>query len=270
LGDTRRVRTPLDSLAPARRRQALVAGGVVLLVVLVLAAWGVVRAVAGRGAADQGQPGPVILVPGYGGNTTDLAPLVDELQREGRVTVVYRPTGQEQGDLRVQARRLADLAQRTIDRTGASSVDVIGYSAGGVIARLFVRDDGGEHLVRRVLTLGSPHHGADLAQTAQEAAGGCPTACEQLAPGSDLLNRLNAGDETPSGPRWITIRSDADAVVTPTSSAALAGALNLRIQDFCQSSRTSHGGLPGDAVTLAALPTVLGQGTPRAPAPPAC
>ena len=245
------------------------AAGLVVLLVLVLGGWAVVHAVTRGGPVDQGAQGPVILVPGYGGNTEDLAPLRAELESEGRTAIVFQPTGAEQGDLRVQAKRLADLAEKTV-QGGAPSVDVIGYSAGGVITRLFVRDDGGDHLVRRVLTLGSPHHGTDVAQTAQDAAGGCPTACEQLVPGSALLDRLNAGDETPPGPRWITIRSDADEVVTPTDSAELKGALNLRIQDYCASSRTSHGGLPGDAVTLKALPVVLGPGAPHAPAPLHC
>ena len=69
-----------------------------------------------------------------------------------------------------------------MDRTGAASVDLVGYSAGGVIARLYVRDEGGASVVRRVLTLGSPHHGTDVAALATEVAGGCPTACEQLTP----------------------------------------------------------------------------------------
>ena len=55
-----------------------------------------------------------------------------------------------------------------MDRTGTDSVDVVGYSAGGVIARLFVRDDGGDSVVRRVLTLGSPHHGTDVAALAEQ------------------------------------------------------------------------------------------------------
>ena len=242
----------------------------VLLVFAVLAAWGIVRAVADRGGVDQSTPGPVLLVPGYGGDTDDLAPLVAALRSQGREAVVYEPTGNEQGDLREQARRLAVLAERTAAAHGAPSVDVIGYSAGGVIARLFVRDEGGDELVRRVLTLGSPHHGSEVAQTARDAAGGCPTACEQLVPDSELLARLNAGDETPDGPRWITLRTDNDTIVTPISSAALEGALNLRVQDFCATSQTSHGALPGDAVTLALLPTVLGKAPPEAPEPLDC
>jgi pimeloyl-ACP methyl ester carboxylesterase len=235
------------------------------VVVVVLAGWGVVRAVRGGPSVDQRTPGAVILVPGYGGDTSDLDPLVSALRRSGREAVVFHPTGGEQGDLRTQARRLARLARTTLDRTGDASVDLVGYSAGGIVVRLFVRDDGGAGEVRRVLTLASPHHGTDVAETAKDVAGGCPTACEQLVPGSELLTRLDAGDETPSGPRWITLRTDTDAVVTPPDSARLAGALNLRVQRYCPAATTSHAGLPADPVTLATLTAVLGSGPPHPP-----
>jgi hypothetical protein len=135
------------------------------------------------------------------------------------------------------------------------------------VVRLWVRDHGGAGQARRVLTLGSPQHGTSVAALGAEVAGGCPAACEQLLPDSALLRRLNAGDETPAGPEWVTVRSDADAVVTPTTSAALEGALNLRIQDLCPAATTPHGGLPGDPVVLAALRSTLGVGPPTAPAP---
>lgn len=241
---------------------------------MVLAAVAVAAVLVGRslsdGPVDQATPGPVIVVPGYGGNTSDLDPLVEQLRGDGREVVVFRPTEGGRGDLRVQARRLADLAQRTLDDSGAESVDVIGYSAGGVIARLFVKDEGGESVVRRVLTLGSPHHGTDVAALAEEVAGGCPTACEQLATGSDLLRRLDAGDETPAGPRWVTVRTDSDQTVTPTDSAELEGALNIDVQEVCTGSTTSHGQLPGDPVVLATLGSALGAGAPKAPVGVTC
>ena len=117
--------------------------------------------------------------------------------------------------------------------TNAPSVDVVGYSAGGVVARLWVRDYGGAGLARRVMTLGSPHHGTSQAALGRELAGGCPVACEQLVPDSDLLRRLNAGDETPDGPLWATVRSTGDQVVTPVDSAALDGAVNILVQEVC-------------------------------------
>jgi triacylglycerol lipase len=224
----------------------------------------------GDDPVDQAVPGPVIVVPGYGGDASDLDPLVERLRRDGRTVVAFEPTQGGTGDLRVQARRLADLATRTIDRTDSGSVDVVGYSAGGVIARLFVRDEGGASVVRRVLTLGSPHHGTEVAAIAQDVAGGCPTACEQLATGSDLLRRLNAGDETPAGPRWITVRTDADRTVTPSTSAELDGALNIDVQDVCDGSTTSHGELPGDPVVVATVRSALGAGAPRVPTSVTC
>lgn len=248
----------------------MVVGALVIVLVVGVIALVVARSVSGGGAADQSQPGAVIVVPGYGGTASDVTPIVDELRREGRTAIAFQPTGGGTGDLRVQAKRLADLAQRTIDRTGIASVDVVGYSAGGVIARLFVRDDGGDSVVRRVLTLGSPHHGTDVAAIAADVGGGCPTACEQMATGSDLVRRLNAGDETPAGPRWITVRTQGDRTVTPTDSAELEGALNIEVQDVCPGATTTHGALPSDPVVLATLASALGTGQPRAPTGVTC
>ena len=113
--------------------------------------------------------------------------------------------------------------------TGADSVDVVGYSAGGVVARLWVADLGGDAAARRVVTLASPHHGTDLAAVAVGLGPtACPVACQQLAPDSDLLRELNAGDETPTGPPgWRSGPSD-DKTVVPPDSGALDGAITLR------------------------------------------
>ena len=165
---------------------------------------------------------------------------------------------------------MRDSRDQTIDRTGIGSVDVVGYSAGGVIARIFVRDDGGDSVVRRVLTLGSPHHGTDVATLAEQVGGGCPTACEQMVTGSELLRRLNAGDETPDGPRWITVRTEDDHTVTPPDSAELDGALNIDVQQVCPGSTTTHGGLPSDPVVLATVDSALGVGPPKAPSGVTC
>lgn len=224
----------------------------------------------GGGVAEQTRPGPVLVVPGYGGRTASLAPLVAQLRADGREVVVFEPTGGGTGDLRVQARRLRDLVGRTLAGSGAGSVDLVGYSAGGVVIRLYVRYEGGASLVRRVLTVGSPNHGTDVAQLAQEVAGGCPSACEQLATGSELLRRLNAGDETPDGPLWTTVRTQLDQTVTPSESARLAGSVNVVVQDLCPGATTSHRELPGDPVVLGTLRTALGEGSPTSPREISC
>lgn len=260
----------LDALSPQRRRLVLVAAclGLLLITISTIA---VVRARSTSASpVAQSQPGPVLLVPGYGGNVNSLEPVAAALRSAGRTAVVVAPPGDGTGDLRAQATHLGDVARRAVQDSGATSVDVIGYSAGGVVARLWVRDNGGVDLARRVLTLGSPHHGTTQAALGAEFAGGCPPACEQLVPDSDVLRRLNAGDETPNGPLWATIRSTSDQVVTPVDSAALEGAVNIRIQDVCQTSSAAHGDLPRDPVVLAALGSVLGVEPPRSPTAVRC
>src|SRR4051812_25142239 len=167
----------LDALAPARRRfvlaAALLAAVLVALVVGVLVA----RAVDGTDPVPQGRLGPVVLVAGYGGGTEVFGDLLRALEDRGREAVVVAPVDANTGDLDDQAVRLGEAVEDVLDRTGAGSVDVIGYSAGGVVARLWVRDHGGDEQARRVLTLGSPHHGTDLAGLG--AVAGCPTACRQ-------------------------------------------------------------------------------------------
>ena len=92
---------------------------------------------------------------------------------------------------------------------------------------------------------------------ARFAPGECPEACQQLVPGSALLDDLNAVDETPAGPQWLSLWTQVDEVVTPPDSARLSGATNVVLQDLCPGSRVGHGQLPRDAavqgVVLAAL-----------------
>ena len=261
----------LESLSPQRRRLVLVTVALAVLLVLSLVATTVVRSLAGSAdPVPQDRPGPVLLVPGYGGRVASLDPLAAALRDAGRQVVVVERLGDGTGDLRAEAEHLRHVAEQTLRATDAPSVDVVGYSAGGVVARLWVRDYGGAAVARRVLTLGSPHHGTSQAALGRELAGGCPVACEQLVPDSDLLRRLNAGDETPAGPVFVAVYSTRDQVVTPPNSALLEGALGFSVQSVCPRSRAEHGDLPSDPVVLAALGTALGTEAPEAPIADVC
>jgi triacylglycerol lipase len=260
----------LDALSPQRCRVAIGAGALVLLLITAAVVAVVRVGVRSVEPVSQTNPGPVLLVPGYGGNLDSLRPLAAALTSAGRTAVIVEPVGDGTGDLRQQADHLAEVAEGVRDDAGAASVDVVGYSAGGVVARLWVRDRGGAGVTRRILTLGSPHHGTSQAALGAEFAGGCSEACKQLVPDSDLLRRLNAGDETPPGPLWVTVRSTSDQVVTPVDSAALDGALNVVVQDVCPGATVAHGDLPGNPVVLATLGSALGVDIALAPSDVAC
>ncbi|MCZ2819925.1 lipase [Modestobacter sp. VKM Ac-2977] len=255
----------LAGLSPARRRLALVL--LALVAVVAVAAVAVLRLTgpddAARPAAvEELTPGPVLLVPGYGGSVSSLQPLADRLAASGRDATVVPVPDDGTGDLAASAAVLGTAVDEALARTGAESVDVVGYSAGGVVARLWAAD-GGADQARRVLTLGSPHHGTTVADLAARfLAAECPEACQQMTTGSPLLAELNAGDETPAGPTWVSVWTTLDGTVTPPESAELDGALNLPVQSVCADADVSHGQLPSDGLVQAIVLAQLAAGPP--------
>jgi hypothetical protein len=94
-------------------------------------------------------------------------------------------------------------------------------------------------------------------------AGACPTACRQLAPGSDLLNQLNDAD-LPEGLPWLSIWTENDETVQPPDSARLGGAVNVPLQSLCPKAQVSHSQLPTDPqVTAMVLNALAGPSLTR-------
>ncbi|MDQ0382579.1 lipase family alpha/beta hydrolase [Amycolatopsis thermophila] len=250
------------------RRRLLVTAIALLAAAGVVA--GVVAAVRGdapgSGRPSQDQPGPVLLVPGYGGAQAALARLAERIhQVTGRPAEVLTLPGDGTGDLLDQVAVLDDAAERAHAR-GAPSVDVIGYSAGGVVAAWWVTRDGGAHQARRVVTLGAPLHGTQLAATATVLdPAACPTACRQLAPGSSLLQQLQ-NQPVPEDLPWLSVWTERDEVVVPPDSARLTGAVNVPLQQACPGNQATHSDLPTDPQVTALVLRALGTAPLSAPA----
>jgi triacylglycerol lipase len=265
----------LARLSPRRRSfvtglTLLLAGlAAVVAVVAVRAAQGSSQASGAAGYPPQDRPGPVLLVPGYGGNRASLLVLARRIRSTGRQAIVLRLPGNGTGSLVADASVLNTAVTRAL-RRGAPSVDVIGYSAGGVTALLWARSDGGVHKARRVVTLGSPFHGANLASAAEAfLPGACPAACQQLAPGSGLLRQLTA-TAVPARPRWLSLWTTDDRTVTPPDSARLAGALNVPIQSVCPAQQISHSQLPTSPAVTAMVLGAIGAGPVHPPTAADC
>jgi triacylglycerol lipase len=247
-----------------RRRLLVIAVLAVAVGLLVTVVVQLVRGGTPQGVPDQARPGPVLLAPGYGGSTAALSRLAERLRAAGRAVTVVTPPGDGTGDLRAQADNL-DRAVRRALREGASSVDIVGYSAGGVVARVWLERHDGVTAARRIVTLGSPLHGARIA-TAGSAAGpdACPLACQQLAPGSDLLTGLHRAPLPPVP--WLSVWTENDETVQPPDSARLDGAVNVSIQSVCPDARIAHGQLPTDPLVTALVLRALGTAPLAAPA----
>ena len=163
----------------------------------------------------------MLLVPGYGGSTIALDALAGRIAAAGGSgfhPTVVRLAGDGTGDLQVQANVLNGYVNQALAR-GSGPVTVIGYSAGGVVAWLWDVEYDGVAKARRIITLGSPLHGADLAAVgAADAPDACPEACEELVPGSSMLHRLQ-GTGSATRPPWLSLWTTDDQVVQPPDSA---------------------------------------------------
>jgi triacylglycerol esterase/lipase EstA (alpha/beta hydrolase family) len=231
----------LEGLSPQRRWFVL--GCAVVAVVVVL----LVVVAAGRGRGPRASGGvPVVLVHGYGGSPASMATLASALRHQHRqVDVVALP---QQG--RADITRSAQVVSSAVDRTGAAQVDLVGFSAGSIVVRAYMSTPQGADKTRRVVLLGAPNHGADLATLAVSTdPSSCVDACLQLAHGSGFLRDLNSRPLRGPLP-VVSIWSADDKVVTPPRSAILPGATNIRVQSVCSAARLAHGDLVTDPVAI--------------------
>ena len=157
---------------------------------------------------------PVVLLHGMVDNRTVFRLLARRLRADGFRHVLTLGYSLATNDVRSAAQRLGADLEALAERTGCERVVVVGHSLGGLIARYYVQQLGGDARVATLVTLGAPHHGT-------RAANWFPTRLpRQLRPGSPLFAELDApapGCRT----RFVTYWSDGDQVILPQESGAL-------------------------------------------------
>jgi triacylglycerol lipase len=261
-------RAPLGGLAPRRRLFVLVVTAVVLALAASVAV-SVGREYAVPPKADPQQLGPVVLVPGFGGSTVSLQALAVRLRVVGRPAVVVTLPDGGTGDFSGQAAAIDHAVRDLIRHDDTRSVDLVGYSAGGVASWLYLQTGTTAPAIRRLVTLGSPLQGADIAAAGGALVpGACPRACQELAPGSALLARLD-GAPRPDIP-WLSLWTDQDETVTPPQSAALPGVRSIRLQSVCDGILINHGQLPTAGLSMGLVLRALGTRPLPVPVPGDC
>lgn len=156
---------------------------------------------------------PIVLVHGIGDNRAAFAVLRRALQRRGygRVTTVNYPPLTT--DVRAAAQRLGRHIERVCDQTDYETVNVIGHSLGGIIARYYLQRCGGDRRVDTLVTLGTPHRGTLLARALPF------PVTRQVRPGCSIISELAAPTRCRS--RIISVWSDRDEIVVPARSGRL-------------------------------------------------
>ena len=91
-------------------------------------------------------------------------------------------------------------------------IDIIAHSMGGLVARAYIQQLGGERRVDRLITLGTPHGGSHAATFVPA------PLVRQLLPSSEFLTRLNSHDP-PERLRTLSLVAGRDLLVQPVESA---------------------------------------------------
>ncbi len=169
-------------------------------------------------------PRPVIVLHGYAMNRANFVPLAYRLARAG-IGPVLGFEYWSLGRTAAAARQLGWFVDHVRAETGAESVDIIGHSMGGVVARYYVTLAGGDGAVRHLITLGSPHSGTDVSRI------GIGHPGRELVTGSKLVTRL-AASPPPAHTKITTIWSRGDALVPAANQALVPGAETIIYDDL--------------------------------------
>ncbi len=210
---------------------------------------------------------PVLLVHGLTADSLSWVVFKARLEADGFQVFTVDIPNRGFGDIAQNSKTVAAKVAEIKKKTGASKVDLIGHSEGGLEARYYIKFLGGSAHVRRYISLGTPQYGTVLANfsTVFNLASlvGC-VACYQMTIGSTFLANLNSGDDTPGNVKYTTIYTIYDELVQPYWNAALRNApvLNVKIQSICPYRVVGHIGLVLDGTTYQIARAALRDQTP--------
>ncbi|MEU7279976.1 triacylglycerol lipase [Streptomyces sp. NPDC045431] len=166
---------------------------------------------------------PVLFVHGYNSSGSYWNTMADRFRADGWPSTHLRQWSYDwRQSNATTAQEVAAQVDRLLAETGASRVDVVTHSMGGLSSRHYTKELGGSGKTDAWVSLGGPNHGTDAAESCYD------TSCTEMRIGSAFLTALNSGDETPEGVRHATWWSPCDGFINPDSTVALSGAANTR------------------------------------------
>jgi pimeloyl-ACP methyl ester carboxylesterase len=185
-----------------------------------------------NGAAGNVFETPVVQIHGYFHNRSGFFFMSRELRAEGFRWI----HGMNYNPLRSGVPELAAWFKKHVDDvmqvSGSDRVHLIGHSLGGVVARWYIQELGGENHVDHCVTVGTPHTGTVAAYI------GIGPAAKDMRPGSEVMRHLEYGFHR-SKVAYVNFYSDFDVLIVPAASAVLPERSNVHnclIQDLGHTS----------------------------------
>ncbi|MCS7144220.1 MAG: alpha/beta fold hydrolase [Archaeoglobaceae archaeon] len=168
---------------------------------------------------------PVLFVHGWTQNAGNWVTMMAKLTADGWPSnklfayTFSNPFDASDGANVRNAQEVANWVNNIKKITGASKIDIVAHSMGGLSTRYYMKFMGGAANVDDYITLGSPHHGTVLA----DLIGG------DMKIGSPFLKQLNTPPEVPVGIQCTSIYSPIDELVQPYTTAMLSGCDNRAV-----------------------------------------
>jgi triacylglycerol esterase/lipase EstA (alpha/beta hydrolase family) len=230
-------------------------------------------------------PYPVVLVNGTFANMDDnwqaASPLLAD---SGYCVFAFNYGGatadedvQGTGEIGASAGQLASFVSTVLAATGASQVDLVAHSQGGMMPRYYINFLGGASKVNTLVALAPSNYGTTLDGLTEFAsllgisslvnsglsAADCE-ACVEQEQGSAFLANLNVAP-TAAGVRYTVIESKDDEVVTPYTNAflpAAANVTNITVQNQCPLDGSDHTEIAADPIAMADMLNALDPSDP--------
>lgn len=225
-------------------------------------------------------PRPVVLLHGTAGNQSDWSVLAPELANDGycvftlnygksnfsmvgRIENIYGTD-----DIENSSAQVAHFIDRILSSTKTTQTDIIGHSQGALVARHYMRFNGGtnavdpsKNKVHTLVSLGGTNHGTTLdgisnilphnAAFTDISSKILSVAALQQISGSLFMQKLNEDGDTDPGVQYTIVATKNDRVSTPPSKTFLTagpGAIvhNIFVQDVNPESKVGHKELSKD------------------------
>lgn len=174
-------------------------------------------------AATASTRNPILFVHGWSGNGGQWNTMVARFKADGwtdaQLMAFSYNTSQSNA---TTAQEISTRVNQLLTTNGATKVDIVTHSMGGLSSRYYAKNLGGDTRIDAWVSLGGPNHGTSTANTCFS------TACTEMRIGSSFLTALNASDETPGLPRYGTWWSGCDEIINPDDSVLLSGATNTQ------------------------------------------
>ena len=229
-------------------------------------------------------PRPVVLVHGTFADMSNSWQAISPLLKNNGYCVFALNYGDYNGsgaigvygvdDIPTSAQELNAFVDKVLAATGAAEADLVGHSQGGMMPRYYLKYLGGAAEVNTLVGLSPSNHGTTLDGLfvlsnffpgANQFTGALCPACEQQRVDSAFITNLNSGGETVPGVEYTVIQTRYDQVVTPYTSAFLAGSnvKNIVLQNQCILDLGDHLSMPYDHIVGADVLTALDPAHPR-------